>query len=74
MACPVCFGGDDPVVRDGLAAGIGVLVGVTLVVLGAFARFIIQLARRSHHAEMLTTPVEHSAFAPAALQPDRPAD
>ena len=52
MACPVCFGGDDPVVRDGLTAGIGVLVGVTLVVLGAFARFIVQLARRSRNHEM----------------------
>ena len=61
MACPVCFGGDDPVVRDGLTAGISVLVGVTLVVLGAFARFIVQLVRRSRHAEMLTAPVERAA-------------
>ena len=32
--CPVCFGGDDPVVRESLNAGIGVLLGVTVVVLG----------------------------------------
>lgn len=65
MACPVCFGGDDPVIRDGLTAGISVLVGVTLVVLGAFARFIVQLARRSRNA---------SSFAPVALRRDRPAE
>jgi hypothetical protein len=62
MACPVCFGGDDPIVRDGLTAGISVLVGVTLIVLGAFARFIVQLARRS------------SAFAPPALRRDGPVE
>ena len=75
MACPVCFGGDDPVVRDGLAAGISVLVGVTLVVLGAFARFIVQLARRSRKQELLVAaPVERSAFALSALRRDRPAE
>jgi len=47
MSCPVCFGGDDPVVRDGLTAGIGVLVSITLIVLGCFARFFVSLARRS---------------------------
>lgn len=47
MACPVCFGGDDPIVRDGLVAGISVLLGVTLVVLACFARFFVTLARKS---------------------------
>jgi hypothetical protein len=47
MACPVCFGGDDVAVRESLNAGIGVLLGVTAIVLAAFARFIIRLARRS---------------------------
>jgi hypothetical protein len=53
MSCPVCFGGEDPVVRESLAAGIGVLLGVTLVVLGCFARFFISLARRSREAAHL---------------------
>lgn len=75
MACPVCFGGDDPVVRDGLAAGISVLVGVTLIVLGAFARFIVQLARRAQTQDMAgAAPVEQSAFALSALPRDRPAE
>jgi len=47
MACPVCFGGDDSVMRESLNAGIGVLMGVTAIVLAGFARFILLLARRS---------------------------
>jgi len=51
MACPVCFGGEDTVVRESLNAGIGVLMGVTAIVLAGFARFILMLARRSREAE-----------------------
>ena len=47
MSCPVCFGGDDPAVRESLNAGIGVLLGVTGVVLGCFAGFFVKLARRA---------------------------
>ena len=47
MACPVCFGGEDTAARESLNAGIGVLMGVTTIVLAAFARFIVVLARRS---------------------------
>ena len=50
MSCPVCFGADDPVVRESVNAGIGVLLGVTVVVLGCFARFFIVLARRARAA------------------------
>lgn len=50
MSCPVCFGGDDPVVRESLNAGIGVLMGVTTIVLGCFARFFVVLARRARVA------------------------
>ena len=49
MACPVCFGGDDTVMRESLNAGIGVLMGVTVNVLAAFARFFFVLARRSRN-------------------------
>jgi maltodextrin utilization protein YvdJ len=52
MACPVCFGGEDTVVRESLNAGIGVLMGVTAIVLAGFARFIILLARRSREADV----------------------
>lgn len=53
MACPVCFGGEDPAMRESLNAGIGVLLGVTAVVLGCFARFFVTLARRSRDAAHL---------------------
>jgi len=52
MACPVCFTGDDPILRDSLSAGIGVLVAVTLVVLACFATFFVVLARRARAAAM----------------------
>ena len=55
--CPVCFSGADPVTRETLNAGIGVLMGVTLVVLTLFARFFIRLARRSRDAAHL---VDHA--------------
>ncbi len=47
MACPVCFGGDDIAIRESLNAGIGILLGVTAIVLGAFLRFFFRLARRA---------------------------
>jgi hypothetical protein len=50
MSCPVCFGGDDPGMRESLNAGIGVLMGVTSIVLGCFARFFVMLARRARFA------------------------
>jgi hypothetical protein len=74
--CPVCFSGADPVTRETLNAGIGVLLGVTAVILALFARFFIRLARRSRAAAHL---VDHqvgrsSAFAEATAdeegQPD----
>jgi hypothetical protein len=51
--CPVCFSGADPVARETLNAGIGVLLGVTAIVLALFARFFITLARRSRAAAHL---------------------
>ena len=65
--CPVCFTGADTVTRETLNAGLGVLLGVTVVVLALFARFFLKLARRSRAAAHL---VGHegqpSAFADAA--------
>jgi maltodextrin utilization protein YvdJ len=52
MACPVCFGGEDAAMRESLNAGIGVLMGVTAIVLAGFARLIVMIARRSREAEM----------------------
>jgi len=51
MACPVCFGGDDTLMRESLNAGIGVLMGVTAIVLAFFARLVVQIVRRANQAE-----------------------
>ena len=72
--CPVCFTGADQVTRETLNAGIGVLLGVTAIVLAMFARFFVKLARRSRAAAHLvnhdipgvTAPGRPSAFAEAA--------
>ena len=55
LACAVCFVGTDPVMRDSLNAGILALIGVTTVVLMAFAYFFIRLAQRSRSSAHLVT-------------------
>ena len=62
--CPVCFTGADPVARETLNAGIGVLLGVTAIVLALFARFFVKLARRSRAAAHL---VDHDVGRPSAF-------
>ena len=62
MACPVCFGGEDTVVRESLNAGIGVLMGVTAIVLAGFARFMVVLARRGRESFVEDTPVLPAPF------------
>ena len=71
MACPVCFGGEDEIVRESLNVGIFVLLGVTAVVLGVLARFIAVLARRSRasahlvdHAPARRAPLDTAAGTP----------
>ncbi len=46
LACPVCFQVEENATTDGVQVAVLVLVGVTTVVLGAFARFIVLFARR----------------------------
>jgi hypothetical protein len=53
VMCAVCFKGTDPIFRDSLNAGIGVLLGVTTIVLVCFALFFVRLARRSRAAAHL---------------------
>lgn len=62
MACPVCFGGDDMLMRESLNAGIGVLMGVTVIVLAFFARFVVNLVRRARLAEQLEPATESPIF------------
>ncbi|HQX80950.1 MAG TPA: hypothetical protein PKW63_04290 [Vicinamibacterales bacterium] len=46
LACPVCFRVEENATTDGVQVAVLVLVGVTTVVLGAFARFVVLFARR----------------------------
>jgi hypothetical protein len=46
MACPVCFGAPDSPQVKGMQMGILALLGVTVVVLSAFAAFFLYLRRR----------------------------
>jgi hypothetical protein len=54
VLCAVCFNGAEPVMRDSLNAGILVLLGVTAVVLAAFAAFFVRLARAARRVPEMT--------------------
>jgi hypothetical protein len=45
LACPICFQAEPNGTTDGVRAAVLVLIGVTTVVLGGFARFIVRFAR-----------------------------
>ena len=57
MACPVCFSASDPVVRESMNAGIGVLLVVTGIVLTGFLRFIVSIVRRARVAPLAEEPL-----------------
>jgi hypothetical protein len=46
LACPICFRVEENATTDGARAAVLVLIGVTIVVLGAFARFIAGFVKR----------------------------
>jgi hypothetical protein len=50
-ACPVCFRFEETTTVSGVRVAVGVLVGVTVVVLAAFATFAVRLARREAAGE-----------------------
>lgn len=60
--CPVCFSGGEEVTRQTLNAGIGVLLGVTVIVLAMFGRFFVKLAHRSRAAAHLVDHDEQRPF------------
>lgn len=47
LACPMCFGAEESKMIDGTKVGMFVLIGVTLVMQGAFAGFFFYLRRRA---------------------------
>jgi hypothetical protein len=50
-ACPICFQIEDAHATSGIRAGVGVLIGVTGVVLAGFARFATHVAGREADAQ-----------------------
>ena len=50
LACPVCFGQSDAPMAKAMNVGIMLMLVVVVGVLGAFASFIVTLARRSRLA------------------------
>ena len=52
LACPVCFQNADSPLLDSARLGVGVMVGVTVCVLGTFAGWFVRLRRlQRRHAE-----------------------
>ena len=47
FACPVCFGAEESHLIDATKLGILVLLGITLVVQGAFVGFFVYLRNRA---------------------------
>lgn len=47
FACPMCFGAEEKSMIDGTKLGILALLGVTLIVQGAFAGFFLYLRNRA---------------------------
>ena len=47
FACPVCFGAEESHMIDATKFGIFVLLGITLVVQGAFVGFFVYLRNRA---------------------------
>ena len=47
FACPMCFGAEETSMIDGTKLGILALLGITLVVQGAFAGFFFYLRNRA---------------------------
>ena len=45
FACAICFGAADSSLLDAARAGVLVMVGITLLVLGGFARWFLVLRR-----------------------------
>jgi hypothetical protein len=47
LACPVCFGQNDSSMALAINAGVILMLGVVVAVLGGFATFIVYLMRRA---------------------------
>ncbi|HEX5069289.1 MAG TPA: hypothetical protein VFV78_03665 [Vicinamibacterales bacterium] len=49
LACPICFQIEDAHVTSGIRAAVGVLMGVTIVVVAPVVAFAIRISRRQRN-------------------------
>jgi hypothetical protein len=47
LACPMCFGAEEPSMVDGTKLGVLVLLAITLAVQGGFVGFFLYLRKRA---------------------------
>jgi hypothetical protein len=47
LACPLCWGAEETSMIDGAKIGVLVMLGITLVVQGAFVGFFLYLRKRA---------------------------
>jgi hypothetical protein len=50
MTCPICVSPEGSAISDGMRAGAGVLILVTVIVIGCIVRFAIGLWRSEQRA------------------------
>lgn len=50
MACPICVSPEGTAISDGMRAGAGLLILVTVLIVGLIARFAIRLWSMERHA------------------------
>ena len=60
LACPLCFGAQETSLVDATKLGVLVMVGITLVVQGAFVAFFLYLRRRARRMAELELETEWS--------------
>jgi Na+-transporting NADH:ubiquinone oxidoreductase subunit NqrD len=65
LACPVCFGSSDAPMAVATNTGIIFMLGVVVVMLGAFASFFVYLIRRANRIADEAAPVDAAGLAPS---------
>ena len=65
FACPVCFGNSDAPMAIATNNGVLFMLGIVVVVLGAFASFFVYLIRRANRLAEETRPAADAGLAPS---------
>ena len=68
LACPVCFGASDGPMARASNMGIGVLLGVTVVMLAALGGFFLHLRKRANSADVMSVGANAAAAESAQVR------